>query len=51
MKYTVEGAKQVCSYALVMKHSSGFIPSFWGVTIGDHDRAYFLLDVLPNNHF
>lgn len=45
------GARDVCSYSLVVKQSSAFVPSFWGVTIGDHDRAYFLLSELPNNHF
>jgi len=39
----------ICSYSLIVKQSSMFIPSFWGVTINDHDRAYFLLDKLPNN--
>ncbi len=44
-------AAGVCSYTLVLKQSASFIPSFWAVTIGDYDRAYFLLDCLPNNHF
>ncbi len=41
--------KSVASYTLVLKRSSAFIPTYWGVTIDDHDRAYFLLDKLPNN--
>lgn len=45
------GAANVCSYTLALKRSSKFVPSFWAVTIGDYDRAYFLLDTLPNNHF
>lgn len=45
------GAAGVCSYSLVMKRSSMFVPSFWGLMIDDHDRAYFLLNELPNNHF
>src|SRR5207302_1003484 len=39
----------VSSYTLVLKRSSTFVPSLWGVMINDHDRAYFLLDQLPNN--
>jgi GNAT superfamily N-acetyltransferase len=45
------GASKICSYTLVLKQSASFIPSFWGVTIGDYDRAYFMLNCLPNNHF
>ena len=43
------GAVGVCTYALVMKRGSGFVPTFWGLMINDADRAYFLLDTLPNN--
>jgi GNAT superfamily N-acetyltransferase len=43
------GPASICTYSLVLKRSAAFIPSFWGVTINDHDRAYFLLDELPNN--
>jgi GNAT superfamily N-acetyltransferase len=42
-------ASAVCTYALVVKRSAAFVPSFWGVSIEDHDRAYFLLNELPNN--
>lgn len=45
------GAVGICSYTLVMKRGASFIPSYWGVSIGDYDRAYFLLKSLPNNHF
>ncbi|MBN1344844.1 MAG: GNAT family N-acetyltransferase [Phycisphaerae bacterium] len=45
------GAAGVFSYTLVLKRSSVFVPSFWGVTIDDHDRAFFLLEELPNNRF
>jgi ribosomal protein S18 acetylase RimI-like enzyme len=45
------GATGICSYTLVLKSGAKFVPSFWGVSIGDYDRAYFLLDSLPNNHF
>lgn len=37
------------SYTLVLKRSSTFVPTHWGLMIGDYDRAYFLLDKLPNN--
>ena len=50
-KVAAFGAGAICSYSLVLKQNSCFIPSFWGVTIGDYDRAYFLLPSLPNNHF
>jgi hypoxanthine-guanine phosphoribosyltransferase len=43
------GAKAVCSYTLVLKRGALFTPSFWGLMIDDHDRAYFLLKELPNN--
>lgn len=43
------GAADVCTYALVLKRSSRFIPSLWGVMVNDEDRAYFLLDRTPNN--
>ncbi|WCJ58053.1 GNAT family N-acetyltransferase [Fontisphaera persica] len=43
------GARSVCSYALVLKRSSRFVPTLWGVSIADTDRAFFLLDVIPNN--
>ena len=42
-------AAMVVSYSLVLKRKSTFVPTFWGLTIGDHDRAYFLLDNIPNN--
>jgi hypothetical protein len=43
------GASAVCSYALVLKRGALFVPGIWGLTIEDHDRAYFLLSRLPNN--
>jgi hypothetical protein len=39
----------ICSYALILKQNSIFIPAFWGLMIDPHDRALFLLDQLPNN--
>lgn len=43
------GAHHILSYSLVVKRSSKFIPHYFGVIVGDHDRVLFLLDVLPNN--
>lgn len=43
------GAAQVVSYSLLIKQSSAFIPDFFGLIIGDHDRALFLLNQIPNN--
>lgn len=45
------GAAGVCSYSLVLKESSSFVPSYWAVSIADEDRAFFLLDAIPNNRF
>jgi len=39
----------VMSYGLVMKRTSEFVPSFFGLLIDEHDRALFQLDKLPNN--
>lgn len=43
------GAARVCTYTLVLKSGSLFIPTLWGLMINDQDRAYFLLDRTPNN--
>lgn len=43
------GAIHALSYSLVVKRSSRFVPHYFGVIVGDHDRVLFLLDVLPNN--
>ena len=43
------GATGICTYSLVLKHSSKFIPTLWGLSISDTDRAFFLLDSIPNN--
>jgi GNAT superfamily N-acetyltransferase len=43
------GAAEVCTYTLVLKRGSSFIPSLWGVMVNDQDRAYFLLERTPNN--
>lgn len=43
------GPASITSYTLILKRGSVIVPTFWAVTIADHDRAYFLLDRLPNN--
>lgn len=43
------GAREITSYALVLKRGSMLIPTYFGVVIDDKDRIYFDLDVLPNN--
>lgn len=43
------GAKEIISYSLVVKRNSSFIPNYFGVLIGDRDRAYFQLTAIPNN--
>lgn len=43
------GATYVLTYSLVIKQSSGLIPHYFGLVVGDHDRALFLLDSIPNN--
>ncbi len=48
-KLVTLGADNVISYSLVLKRNSSFIPTFFGVLIGDEDRSYFQLDELPNN--
>jgi GNAT superfamily N-acetyltransferase len=43
------GAAGICTYSLVVKRGSMFIPTLWGVMIDDFDRAYFQLEEAPNN--
>lgn len=43
------GGKRITSYSLVIKHSSTFVPNFFGLMIADHDRAFFQLEDIPNN--
>ncbi len=45
------GAAGVCSYTLVLKESTSFVPNYWAVSIADEDRAFFLLEEIPNNRF
>ena len=42
-------AAGVCTYSLVLKRGSTFIPTFWGVAVDDVDRAFFLLEMIPNH--
>lgn len=48
-KVVAMGAERVCTYSLVIKKGTKFVPSMWGVTIEDVDRAFFLLDTIPNH--
>lgn len=43
------GVSSVLSYSLVLKRTSEFIPSFFGLLIDEHDRAFFQLEKIPNN--
>jgi GNAT superfamily N-acetyltransferase len=40
---------ELASYTLVMKRGSSFIPTLWGLMIEETDRAFFLLDEIPNH--
>jgi ribosomal protein S18 acetylase RimI-like enzyme/pyrimidine operon attenuation protein/uracil phosphoribosyltransferase len=39
----------LASYAVVLKRSSRFIPTLWGVMTDETDRTHFLLNKIPNN--
>lgn len=43
------GANEVLAYSLVIKQNTCFVPHYFGLIVGDHDRALFLLDSIPNN--
>lgn len=43
------GAASVISYSLTVKKSSSFLPHYFGVIVGDHDRVLFQLEKIPNN--
>lgn len=43
------GAKSNLTYSLVIKQNSGFVPHYFGLVVGAHDRALFLLEKIPNN--
>ncbi len=42
-------AKSILTYTLMLKRSSKFIPTYFGVLVTDRDRVYFQLDEMPNN--
>lgn len=44
-----QGVESVMSYGLVAKRTSEFVPTFFGLMIGEHDRAFFQLNRIPNN--
>jgi GNAT superfamily N-acetyltransferase len=41
--------REVSSYSLVIRRGTSFIPCFFGIMTGNHDRVHFLRDVIPNN--
>jgi hypothetical protein len=43
------GPMHICSYALVLKQTSVFIPTFWGLLMDSHDRALFMMPEIANN--
>lgn len=43
------GASKVTSYSLVVKRGACFIPNVFGLLIDNHDRACYLLKIIPNN--
>jgi N-acetylglutamate synthase-like GNAT family acetyltransferase len=43
------GVRSFITYSLVVKRSSSFIPTYFGLLIGEHDRAYFQLEEIPSN--
>jgi GNAT superfamily N-acetyltransferase/hypoxanthine-guanine phosphoribosyltransferase len=43
------GTARLLSYTLVIKRGAKFLPHYFGVVVGDHDRVLFLLDSIPNN--
>ncbi|WP_216332548.1 GNAT family N-acetyltransferase [Rhizobium sp. X9] len=46
---TRNGVTEIVSYGLVIKRSTDFVPSFFGLMIGEHDRAYFQFKSIPNH--
>lgn len=38
----------ISSYSLILKQTSSLVPNLFALLIGRHDRAYFLLDRIPN---
>lgn len=44
-----QGVKDIFSYGLVVKRSTVFVPSYFGLMIGEHDRCYFQRTEIPNH--
>ncbi|MCW2244921.1 GNAT superfamily N-acetyltransferase [Azospirillum fermentarium] len=42
-------ATNLISYGLVIKRTSDYIPTYFGVMIEEHDRAFFQLEKIANN--
>lgn len=40
---------EISSYSLVVRAGASILPNYFGVMIGDHDRALFLKETFPNN--
>ena len=43
------GANRIITYSLIVKQTSRFIPHYFGLLVGEHERIYFLLPQIPNN--
>jgi N-acetylglutamate synthase-like GNAT family acetyltransferase len=43
------GPAELSSYSLVVKRGSVFIPTIWGFMMDETDRAFFMLEEIPNN--
>lgn len=43
------GGGRLLSYSLVVKRGAKYLPHYFGVMVGDHDRVLFLLTSIPNN--
>ena len=39
---------KIITYSLVIKRGAVFIPNYFGMVMDPHDRAFFLLDKIPN---
>ncbi len=44
-----KGVSEVVSYSLIIKQTSEFVPTFFGLMIGESDRAFFQLQMIPNH--
>lgn len=43
------GPAEISSYSLVVRVGASILPNYFGLMIGDYDRAIFLKTVFPNN--